>query len=148
MFGNDRSSLRTVFFNAWQKHQNQAALEPLEQQIVALLIEHPEYQAALSDWDKHGDRDYQAEVGEANPFLHLSLHLAIRDQANMDRPPGVRKLLAALTAAAGEPHRAEHLAMEQLQQLLWEAQHSGGLPDEDAYLASLARLADKVRQPL
>jgi hypothetical protein len=148
MFGNDRSSLRAVFFNAWKKHQNQAPLEPLEQQIVVLLMEHPAYHATLSDLDKHGDRDYPAGVGEANPFLHLSLHLAIRDQANMDRPPGVRKLMAALTAATGEPHRAEHLAMEQLQQLLWEAQRSGGMPDEDAYLASLERLVEQLGQPL
>jgi hypothetical protein len=146
MFGQDRSSLRAVFFNAWTKHQAKQSLEPLEKQIVALLLEHPEYHAALTDRDQHGDRDYQAEAGETNPFLHLSLHLAIRDQAAIDRPPGIRAVMSALTAATGQPHDAEHLAMEQLGQALWEAQRSGTQPDENVYLARLKKLAHRLGQ--
>ena len=117
MFSTDRASLRTVFFNAWAKHARREPLEPLEEQIAALLHEHPECQAAVSDRDGEVDKDYLTDSGQSNPFLHLSLHLAIRDQAALDRPPGIRRALTALAAATGERHAAEHLAMEQL--LAW-----------------------------
>ena len=148
MFGGDRASLRRVYSNAWAKHQQGQPLEPLEQQVVAVLQEHPEYHATLAAPGAELDRDYPLEAGSANPFLHLGLHLAVRDQVGLDRPPGIRRVFEALAAAMGTAHEAEHLAMEQLSQVLWEAQRSGVAPDEQRYLERLQHLALRRGQTL
>ncbi len=84
----DRSSLRRMYVDAWRKHREQRVLEPLEAQIVALIGEHPEYHALLAD-DAALMQDWTPEQGAGNPFLHLSLHLAIREQVATDRPAGI-----------------------------------------------------------
>jgi hypothetical protein len=40
----------------------------------------------------------------------------------------------------GDPHAAEHAMLEPLAETLWEAQRSGGMPDEMAYLEKLRAL--------
>ena len=146
MFGQDRDSLRAVFFTAWAKHKQGQPLEPLEQQIVTLLKEHPEYHRVVAEPRSEHDRDYPADV--SNPFLHLGLHLAVRDQLALDRPLGVRRALTALKAATGLAHEAEHLAMEELSQILWAAQRSGTAPDEHRYLQQLEQRAQRLGQAL
>jgi hypothetical protein len=68
----------------------------------------------------------------------MGLHLAVREQVSIDRPPGVRELLRLLQARHGDLHRAEHALMEALGEALWQAQRAGTAPDEGHYLA-LAR---------
>jgi hypothetical protein len=68
----------------------------------------------------------------------MGLHLAVREQVSIDRPPGVRDLLHRLHARQGDPHRAEHGLMEALAETLWRAQRAGTQPDEAQYL-TLAR---------
>ena len=148
MFGQDRNSLRRVFFDAWSKHRSGRPLEPLEQQIAALLEEHPEYHAVLVAPERELDRDYLPAAGHDNPFLHLSLHLAVRDQLALDRPTGVRQAIAAITAASSSAHDAEHLVMEQLSEALWSAQRNGTPPDEARYLEQLRELARRLAGPL
>ena len=75
-----------------------------------------------------------------NPFLHMGLDLAIREQVATDRPPGIANLHADLTRRAGGAHAAEHLMIEPLAETLWEAQRNGRPPDESAYLERLRRL--------
>ena len=148
MFGQDRNRLRQVFFDAWDKHRRGRPLEPLEQQIVMLLEQHPEYHTLFAAPERELDRDYLPEAGSGNPFLHLSLHLAIRDQLALDRPAGVRQAMAAITAGAVSAHEAEHLAMEQLSEALWSAQRNGTPPDEERYLEQLQELARRYAKRL
>jgi hypothetical protein len=65
-------------------------LTPLEAMALAVLVEHPEYHAVLDDRERYLDRDWKAEGGETNPFLHLQMHLAIEEQVSIDQPPGIR----------------------------------------------------------
>jgi hypothetical protein len=74
-----------------------------------------------------------------NPFLHMGLHLAVRDQVSIDRPPGVRELHRLLQTRHGDLHRAEHALMEALGETLWLAQRSGRPPDVEHYLAQVRR---------
>jgi len=55
--------------------------------IVAM---HPEYHALLETGEAALAREWTPEDGETNPFLHLSLHLAIEEQLSIDQPPGIR----------------------------------------------------------
>jgi hypothetical protein len=135
-----RDRLRSMYVEAWQRHRAKLPLEPLQHQIVAIIEAHPEYQAALEQRDDVLSRDYLPEEGESNPFLHMSLHLAVRDQVATDRPAGVAAVHAALTRRLGDRHEAEHQMIECLGEALWRAQRANRMPDEAAYLEALQRL--------
>ena len=140
LFTQDRTRTRQMFRQAWQKHISGATLEPLEKQIATLLDEHPEYHAMLNGDDSVVDHDFTAEDGSENPFLHLSLHLALREQVGTDRPAGIASITRSLLLKHGDGHTVEHLMIERLGLYLWEAQRQERAPDEQAYLASLREL--------
>ena len=78
-------------------------------------------------------------AGTENPFLHMGLHLAVRDQLSIDRPPGVRELHRLLQFRHGGWHHAEHVLMEALGETLWQAQRNDRPPDEANYLSLVRR---------
>jgi hypothetical protein len=129
-----RDELRNVYIEAWRKRREGLPMEPLEMQVADVIELHPEYQAALTDPQRVLDRDYSPEGGQSNPFLHMGLHLAVRDQLATDRPPGIRAAFNAVVTHLGEPHDAEHQLIECLAETLWESQRAGRPPDENAYL--------------
>ena len=63
-----------------------------------------------------------------------TLHLAVREQLSVDRPPGIRDLKRQLQTRYADEHRAEHALMEALGEELWVAQRDGRAPDERQYL--------------
>lgn len=143
MFTSDRDTMRRQFREAWQKFRDGTPTTPLESMIGRVVADHPEYQPLLDDPDAVPESDRHADADAANPFLHMGLHLALREQVSTDRPPGVRAVHAALTRALGDPLQAEHRMMEPLAATLWEAQRSGNAPDETRYLEALRRLAPR-----
>lgn len=140
LFTQDRTRTRQMFRSAWQKHMRGEALEPLEKQIASLLEDHPEYHRLLQGSDDVVDHDFTAEDGQENPFLHLSLHLALREQVGTDRPAGIASITRSLLLKHGDGHKVEHMMIERLGLFLWEAQRQSRAPDEQAYLASLRDL--------
>jgi hypothetical protein len=136
MFSNDREEFRKVFFTAWQKHRAELPLEALESQLIAIMLLHPEYHPLLDNPQAIQPADFGAE----NPFLHMSLHLALREQISTDRPAGIRLVYAALCAKTGDVLDTEHRMMECLAGVLWEAQQNSQMPDESNYLEMLRQL--------
>jgi hypothetical protein len=74
-----------------------------------------------------------------NPFLHLSLHLAIEEQLSIDQPRGIRERYQRLSASLGSEHEAQHALLECLGEMLWQAQRNGQPPDERHYLECVER---------
>lgn len=140
MFTNDRNQLRKMFFSSWKKFQAGEALEPLEQMIAQIIQQHPEYHTLLSDEDSYIDKDYTPEMGETNPFLHMSMHISIIEQLSTDRPAGITALYQQLLAKYTDAHTVEHHIMECLGQMMWDAQRNQSMPDEQQYLECLRRL--------
>ena len=140
LFGQSRDELRRFYLHSWQKHQQGQPLEPLENIVAQVIAMHPEYQPILADEEQSLGREFGPEQGQSNPFLHMGMHLALHEQLSTDRPTGIRAVHSALRLRLGDVHEAEHLMMECLGQALWEAQRSGQMPDEQAYLACLRRL--------
>jgi len=138
IFGQDRNELRQMYIDAWTKSTAGEMLSPLEAQIVSVVNEHPEYHSMLSA--DSIDRSFSPESGQTNPFLHMGLHLAIREQIATNRPDGIKSIFDKLRKRLNDNHAAEHLALECLAETLWEAQSKNTLPDEDAYLQRLRRL--------
>ena len=46
-YGDKVQETRQMFFASWQKYRQKQSLLPLEQQVAAVIIDHPEYQAIL-----------------------------------------------------------------------------------------------------
>ena len=138
IFGHDRNELRQMYFDAWRKSVSGALLSPLETQIAKVIEDHPEYQPLMTE--ESLEASFTPEGGETNPFLHMGLHLAVREQVATDRPPGIAAAFNALLIRTGDMHEAEHRALECLAETLWEAQGANSTPDEAAYLERLRRL--------
>ena len=135
-----RSSLRRMYLEAWRKHRESLPVEPVEDQIIRVVSLHPEYAKLLEADPAALDREYSPEAGQTNPFLHMGLHLAIREQVATDRPAGIAAVHRSLAARLGDVHEAEHAMIERLGGALWSAQRAGLPPDEAQYLESLRRL--------
>lgn len=128
-----------MYADAWDKHCQRLPMSPLEAQISAVIDWHPEYHGDVSGDDLN--RDYTPDGGQTNPFLHMGLHLSIREQVATNRPTGIAEVYETLAAKSGDAHVTEHQMIECLAETLWEAQNQNGAPDEQKYLQRLQRLA-------
>ena len=144
IFGTDRDQLRQMYREAWTRRTQGLPLEPLADQIAEVIELHPEYHALLVD-DAALARDWTPEQGQTNPFLHLGMHLAVREQVGTDRPAGIRAAFQRLASRLGDAHAAEHEVFECLGRSLWDAQRAGIAPDERAYLDCIRQRAQGVR---
>jgi hypothetical protein len=135
MFDPSREQVREMFFGAWRKYRAGAPLAGIEALALDVILAHPEYHDALSQPERTRDRDY---VDESNPFLHMSLHLALEEQLSIDQPPGIAQRFQALLSRFQDRHAALHEALECLAETVWRAQRDGAAPDAARYLECLA----------
>ncbi|MDT3735976.1 MAG: DUF1841 family protein [Denitratisoma sp.] len=145
MFNPSRDQARRFFIEAWRKHRAKEVVSPLEDAAIRLVAQHPEYHGLLDDGEAALAREWTPESGEANPFLHLSLHLAIEEQLSIDQPPGLRAAFEALLARSGDRHAALHGVLECLGEAMWRAQKSQSPPDGEAYVECVRRKAGSLR---
>jgi hypothetical protein len=138
MFEPSREQVRETFFTAWRKYRGGEPLAGIETIALDVILGHPEYHAVLSNPEGYRDKDY---VDEANPFLHMSLHVALEEQLSIDQPPGIAERFRTLVQRHGERHKALHEAIECLAEMVWRAQRDKLPPDAAAYLECLDRRA-------
>lgn len=139
MFSPSREQVRRFFCTAWKKHCEQLPLDGAEIAAADIAARHPEYQALLADPEAAIASAWSPDSGQTNPFLHLSLHLAVYEQLSIDQPPGIRAAYQKLCASR-DVHAAEHVLIEALGEMLWTAQRDGRAPDHQAYLEAIRRL--------
>ncbi len=148
MFAPSRDQVRRYFCEVWRKHRSRAVLEGLEPTAIDIVMMHPEYHALLetpaTELDALLASDYPPERGETNPFLHLSLHLAIAEQLSIDQPSGIRAAFESL-AARRDPHAALHALLECLGEAIWHAQRAGTALDAEAYVECVRRAGSQHR---
>lgn len=138
MFQN-RDQIRQVYVTVWQKLQQGQLLEPMESLVADVIQLHPEYHSLLDQPENAMHEEFDADSGQSNPFLHMGMHIALREQVSTDRPAGIAAIHLKLSAKKGQ-HEAEHGMMECLGQALWLAQRDQTLPDENRYLDCLKQL--------
>jgi hypothetical protein len=138
MFNPTRDQVREMFFGAWQKYRAGEPLVGIETIALGVILQHPEYHAALGDPERTRDRDY---VDESNPFLHMSLHVALEEQLSIDQPPGIALRFRTLLSKFQDRHEALHQALECLAEMVWRSQRDGAAPDAAAYLSCLEKRA-------
>ena len=111
----------------------------MENMALEVILLHPEYQAVLEDAERYQDKDYLPETGDINPFLHMGMHIAIKEQLSIDQPIGVRQRFDRLLAKTGDEHAAIHRMMECLAEMIWQAQRNQSSMDASVYFECLDR---------
>lgn len=139
MFNPSREEARRFYFDTWAKFRAGQPLTDLEKIALGVMLEHPEYHGLLDKPDNYVDRDYLPENGQTNPFLHMSMHLAIQEQLSIDQPHGIRAQYELLCQSQGVEHEAQHEMMDCLGEMIWHAQRHQTGPDPDIYFACLRR---------
>ncbi|MCB1949022.1 DUF1841 family protein [Nitrosomonas sp.] len=145
MFKPTRDQARQLFFDTWRKYRQQEPLTGIEQIALEVILLHPEYHRMLEDEERYRDKDYSPEMGETNPFLHLSMHVAIKEQLSINQPIGISERFIQLQQQTGNEHDAAHQVMECLAEMLWQAQRSQTSPDAAVYFSCLDKQL-KVRK--
>ena len=141
MFNPSQADVRRFFCETWRKHRAAELLTPLEAMALDWILEHPEYHEDLASVERALAADYGADAGRTNPFLHLSMHLAISEQVSIDHPTGIRAAQERLARRLGSAHTAAHEIMECLGETVWRAQRDRTQPDGQAYLDCILRRA-------
>jgi hypothetical protein len=136
MFDPSREQVRETFFGAWRKYRAGEPLAGIETIALEVILAHPEYHEVLADPERYRDEHY---VDRPNPFLHMSLHVALEEQLSIDQPPGIAAAFGRLLSRAGDRHDALHEAIECLAETVWRAQRDHAPPDALAYLECLER---------
>lgn len=108
---------------------------------LEIILKHPEYHHALKLDSLQ--KNYFPEEGVTNPFLHMSLHLTIKEQLSIDQPYPIRALYLELCQKTQDAHEAEHIMMESLIEMLWQAGQNQSMPDVTIYLTGLASFLGK-----
>lgn len=148
MFQPSREEVRRFFCTAWVKHGGSQPVSAQERIAIACILEHPEYHDLLGHPERALEQDFPVEAGRENPFLHLSMHLALEEQSSIDQPQGIRALLERLRLRLGDRHAAAHEAMECLGEILWRTQRGTLAPQMDIinheYLECLRRRLSKL----
>ncbi|MBA0921855.1 MAG: DUF1841 family protein [Nitrosospira sp.] len=144
MFNLSRCQARQFLFDTWRKYCHQENLSGMEGIALEVILLHPEYQSILDDADHYLDKDYLPEIGSTNPFLHMSMHIAVKEQLSIDQPIGIRDQFNRLLNKIGNEHDTVHQNIECLAEMLWQAQRNQSAPDATVYLNCLEKRERKL----
>jgi hypothetical protein len=139
MFNPSRHQARQFLFSTWYKYKHQETLSDMEVIALNVVLLHPEYQSILDDTERYSDKDYPPEMGDTNPFLHMNMHIAIKEQLSIDQPAGICDRFDRLLKKYGNEHDTIHQFMECLAEMIWQAQRSQSVPDVSIYFECLDR---------
>lgn len=144
LYNPSRDQARQFLFDAWGKFQQNATLTDLEKIAVEVIQMHPEYHAIFSAPDRYLQQQYFPEMGATNPFLHISLHLSVIEQININQPIGISTIYNDLLKQYGDKHLALHDILECLAETLWYSQRHQIPLDSSHYLDLLRSKVKKT----
>ena len=141
LFNPTRDQVRQFFFDTWAKFQAKQILSDLEAIALQVIQMHPEYHMVLDAPERYMEQAYFPEMGETNPFLHMSLHMSVLEQVAINQPIGIAPAYQALKLKHGNEADAQHDLMDCLAETIWQAQRDNTQPDAEAYLACMQQKA-------
>lgn len=139
-----RDQARQFLFDAWAKFKQQTMLTDLEKIAVEVIQMHPEYHVILNAPTRYMNQQYFPEMGETNPFLHLSLHLSVIEQISINQPIGITQIYEQLRQQYNDSHLAQHDLLECLAEVIWQAQRNNQPLDSESYLNLLKQKSGKI----
>jgi hypothetical protein len=137
LYNPSRDQVRQFFFDAWAKFKQQLILTDLEKIAIEVMQMHPEYHVVLDAPERYMNQQYFPEMGETNPFLHLSLHLSVIEQISINQPIGIAPIYEQLCKRHGDKHLAQHDILDCLAETIWQAQRNNTPLDSEHYLRLL-----------
>jgi hypothetical protein len=135
----DRAQQRKFLANTWQKFLKNQVLDPLESQLASVIEIHPEYHKLINNVES----EYFPEQGEVNPFLHINLHLSLREQFSISQPQGINEYYQKILGKVQDPHEAEHLMMDCIAQMIFSSQKNNTPMDHQAYIGCLKSISKR-----
>ncbi len=144
LFNPSRDEVREFFFGAWAKSKQKANLTDLEKLGLHIMHMHPEYHPILDAPEQFKHVAYYPEMGETNPFLHMSLHLSVLEQISINQPIGIAPIYQKLLFKHQNEHDAQHDILECLGETIWLAQRNQTGLDSEHYLTLLQQKAGIV----
>ncbi|MCS5591149.1 MAG: DUF1841 family protein [Gammaproteobacteria bacterium] len=139
LYSQDRAKQRQFLARSWQKFSNKEPLEPLETLLASIIQIHPEYHDLINNVESN----YFPEQGEVNPFLHINLHLALRDQLSINQPPGIKDAYNTLLTKLKDEHAVEHLMMDCIAEMIFSSQQNSTAMDYQAYFRCIQNQVNK-----
>jgi hypothetical protein len=137
MYNPSREQVRQFLIESWRKRRDALPASAIEIMAGDIIAIHPEYHALLDASEDAIGKDWLPDEGSTNPFLHLSLHLAIEEQLSINQPPGIVPLFEQLLQRRGDRHQALHAVLDSLAETLWRSQRDNAPLDGEAYLERL-----------
>lgn len=134
LYNPSRDQARQFLFDAWAKFKQNVLLSDLEKITIEVMQMHPEYHAVLDAPERYMSQQYFPEMGETNPFLHLSLHLSVIEQININQPTGISEIYHTLRQQHGDAHLAYHDVIDCLAETIWQSQRQNMPLDAVHYL--------------
>lgn len=134
LYNPSRDQARQFLFDAWAKFKQQSQLTDLEKIAVEVIQMHPEYHAIFDAPERYMQQQYFPEMGETNPFLHISLHLSVIEQISINQPIGISNIYATLCEKYDDRHLAQHDVLECLAETIWQSQRNHTPLDSAHYL--------------
>ncbi len=143
LFNPSRDEVRDFFFDSWAKFKAQQPLTDLEKIAIGVIQMHPEYHPVLDAAEQYKQKEYFPELGETNPFLHMSLHLSVLEQISINQPIGIVDVYDKLKLTHQEEHAAQHDVIDCLGETIWHAQQNKTGLDTMHYLKLLNKKIGK-----
>ncbi len=141
MFNISQEEVRRYFSSVWQSRCSQT-LEAQQKRVLTVILEHPEYQYILENIEQYLDHQWLPEDGYSNPFLHMSLHLSLQEQCSINQPEGMTTIYQAMIKKYQDTHSAEHMMMDALTEMIWQAQQNHNGFDVNLYITLLRQKLD------
>lgn len=134
MFNPSKNEVRLFFIQTWEKVKNNQVLTPAESVAAYWIKCHPEFHETLNNNENILEKNYSPEEGNTNPFLHLSLHLAVSEQVSIDQPPGIKQVFLSLCERYQCEHEACHKIFDCLTEQIWQQQRNQIGFNNESYL--------------
>lgn len=143
MFNPSLTDVRNFFFDVYAKSLLKQPLTELEKIAHNVIILHPEYHSILDNRQKYIQFQWLPEMGETNPFLHLSMHISILEQLSINQPIGIEELYNKLCIKFENAHNAQHELMDCLGEMLWQTGKNNTQPDINLYFNCIKKKLEK-----
>lgn len=134
LFNPSRDQVREFFFNTWLKFKQNQVLEGIETIGLQVIQMHPEYHTILDFPLSHMKQQYFPEMGDTNPFLHMSLHLSVLEQITINQPIGMANIYKQLLSVHLDTHDAQHELLDCLAETIWQSQRNHQPLDAEYYM--------------
>lgn len=157
MFNLSSEQVHLFFQDVWKKANTSNVLSPLEVMTFSIMQQHVEFydlyfqdtKTALKEnfflnTRKDGYLLEQQHKQADNPYLHLSLHLAVHEQISINQPIGIVPLFENLVKRLDSVHQANHEIIFCLIKEIKRAQINTSQLDSALYLQNIKQRVDQI----